>query len=297
MVMEMSEIKGEFTKKIFLGGTGTMYSTIIDGTEYLFKPAIDKCGFNIEPFRADIQETGYKIQSIVDIQSSIYCFTGDLRLAKGETPIYGAFQKRINTVPTNYRRWQRNNDEILDKDILNGLLRESVTDYLLCNFDSHGGNFILGNDNILRGVDKEQSLRYIRGKDYKVDIDYSPNTIRYGEAEPILHTILKRYMNNELDIDLITIYKYISKVEQIDDKEYLSLFEPYLHSLKSSLNMFDETYNYLVSLILERKQKIKEAFSQVFLDVISARINNSLSSSDDINELENLKTKIKTYYM
>lgn len=53
-------------------GTGEMHQyTDADGHEWIFKPAQSKFGGHKEPFRAYVQEAGYKVQGIVDPDTAV----------------------------------------------------------------------------------------------------------------------------------------------------------------------------------------------------------------------------------
>lgn len=75
---------------------------------------------------------------------------------------------------------------------------EHVTDWLLGNFDSHGGNFVVDSSGRLVGIDKEQAFKYI-AKDGSKSMSYAfhPNK-SYGEKEPIYNTIYRRFAKGRL---------------------------------------------------------------------------------------------------
>lgn len=289
----MEEIKVTDTKRIYLGGTGKMYSTKIDDKEYLFKPSINKNGTAFEPFRADIQEVGYKIQNLVDSDTAIPCFTGHICLDDNDKMFYGAFQERLDTKPITLKNWQYGGADIGSKAI-NELLRESITDYLLCNFDAHGGNFIMDSSSVIRGVDKEQALRYINDVDTKIDINYSPNTYTYGEAEPILHTILKRYHTDKFDIDFDAVFKYIDIVDSIDSISYMQLYNKYIKSLCETYNKNKNQKQELYRNILRRKKDIRLAFTTAFIDSLIVKKANSQSEIEKVISITDNIDKVKT---
>ena len=173
-----------------LGGTGEMH-LYRDGAgqEWLFKPAQTKSG-SPEAFRAYVQEAGYKVQYIVDPDTAVPVGVGELG---GK---FGAFQKRITTIgsATDYKAWQHSGGHLPDGSAQQ-FQREHVTDWLLGNYDSHGGNFVTDSSGRLVGIDKEQSFKYI-GKDGAQAMRYAfhPNK-SYGETEPIYNTIYRRFAN------------------------------------------------------------------------------------------------------
>ncbi len=78
----------------------------------------------------------------------------------------------------------------LTADQVQQIQREHVTDWLLGNYDSHGGNFVTDTNGRLIGVDKEQSFRYITDKASENDIRI-PSNSKYGETEPLYNTVFR----------------------------------------------------------------------------------------------------------
>ena len=304
--------------RIYLGGTGEMHLyRDIDGQEWLFKPAQSKGGV-IEPFRAYVQEAGYKVQHIINPETTI-----PIRAMKMGAEVggrVGAMQKRI-TLGTNQpdlKAWQQTDDFLAD-DIKQQLQREHTTDWLLANYDSHGGNFVFDDAARLIGVDKEQSFRYIKhASANKMSTSYHPNAV-YGETEPIYNTIFRKFANNELDLNLQDTLTHIKRIEAIPDAAYRKIFTQYAtHSTTSQAaaeNLLDqiverkamirETYREFYSELLEKRTGIKQAF--VWADEAAAHLNQPLAavmhtkttlSQMGMAELKQLaKTKQIPYYL
>lgn len=80
-----------------MGGTGEMHlMTDSSGSEWIFKPAQSKSGIQ-EPFRAYVQEAGYKVQGIVDPDSAVPVGVGEVSIP-GKGKILGAAQQRIGSI-------------------------------------------------------------------------------------------------------------------------------------------------------------------------------------------------------
>lgn len=246
-----------------LGGTGEMHLCEDgNGDEWLFKPAQSKAG-TPEPFRAYVQEAGYKVQGIVDPDTAVQVGTGNIG---GK---FGAYQKKIN-VDSNgfdYKAWQGYGTGGLPDGTAAQLQREHVTDWLMGNFDSHGGNFVTDTSGRLIGVDKEQSFRYIKdAASGKMSYAYHPNA-KYGETEPIYNTLYRRYAKGEIDLDLQDTLTYIKRVEAIPDKEYREIFRQYAESLHGKGKQAED----LLDAIVERKQTIRETYRTFYTDLITQR--------------------------
>jgi hypothetical protein len=245
-----------------LGGTGEMHSyKDASGQEWIFKPAQTKSGMPQE-FRAYIQEAGYKVQSIVDPDTAVPVGTGTL----GDK--FGAFQTKIDTLSDtmNLKSWQQTGGTLPDGYIPQ-LQREDVTDWLLGNFDSHGGNFIVDDTGKLIGVDKEQSFRYINDiASHTMDYKYHPNA-SYGETEPIYNTLYRKFANGEIDMELQDTLPYIKRVEAIPDKDYREIFRPYAESMYGK----EQEAEKLLDQIVERKDSIREDFRNYYSKLLTER--------------------------
>lgn len=245
-----------------LGGTGEMHAyTDAGGNQWLFKPAQSKSG-NPETFRAYVQEAGYKVQHIIDPDSAVPVGTGELG---GK---FGAFQKRITNVDTgiDFKAWQSAGGP-LPEGAAAQFQREHVTDWLLGNFDSHGGNFIMDDAGRLIGIDKEQAFKYIT-KDgaQKMSYSFHPNA-GYGEKEPIYNTIYRRFAKGEIDLDLQDTLAYIKRVEAIPDAEYREIFRSYAEALHGKGKAAEE----LLDAIVERKSTIRETYRVFYSDLLTER--------------------------
>ena len=250
-------------KRIFLGGTGEMHLLTTGQSEYLYKPAVRKYTDISEPFRGIVQECGYEVQKIVDPDTAIVCKYVEC------DGLRGSVQERIKILDgaRNYSRVQ-----FLDEDLsmveVNQFLREFVTDYLLCNFDSHGGNFIVDENGVIRGVDKEQSFRYLRDPDSeKPSCDYSPNW-SYGTQEPIYNLIFRRYSEGKLDIDFNVLDKYMKRVEAVDNTTYREIFRPYAEACNKAFGTDTEG---MLDKIVSRKVNMRSNFEEFYTNLTEMR--------------------------
>jgi SPP1 gp7 family putative phage head morphogenesis protein len=261
---ELNDLKYKGSTQL---GTGEMYQyTDKDGQEWIFKPAQSKGG-KPEAFRAYVQEAGYKVQSIVDPQSAVPCGTTTLDTPNGKK--FGAAQLKVTGTDPNFnlKDWQ-NGGPNPAKEIITQMQRENVTDWLLCNYDSHGGNFILDDaTGTLIGVDKEQAFRYIGKADAKaMSLDFHPNAV-YGEKEPIYNTLYRKFAKGEIEIDLNDVLPYIKRVEAVPDAAYREIFREYAESLHGKGYKAEQ----LLDQIVERKKNLRSTFEGFYSDILSQR--------------------------
>lgn len=251
-------------KRVYLGGTGEMYSLHNREGDFLYKPALRKYSSIKEPFRGIVQECAYKVQDIVDPSSAIWC----KYIVAGDSS--GALQKRIPLMDNARNYYWMGKNETFNEDEINQFMREFVTDYLLYNFDAHGNNFITDVNGVIRGVDKEQSFRYINESEAQVpSVSYNPNE-RYGESEPIYNKIFRLYRDGKIDIDFGVISYYMGRVEAYDNFEYRKIFEPYCEACNEA---FGPSYNVKRTLdkIVERKVNMRSNIEKFFNELTDVR--------------------------
>lgn len=242
-----------------MGESGIMYKFIEGESTYLVKPAVDKKSFSSQSFRADVQEAAFKLQDFLSPATSVRVESIDGRLKLSKQEMITVSEENSNALVD----WV-NNGGTLDYQYSSSLLREYVVDFLLCNFDCYVGNFIIDSSNQVRGIDKEQSFRFINNPDsLKADFSYIPNG---NHRIPIYYILFDRYKRGEIDLDLSVITDTIEKVKLLTDEEYKAFFE-----------------KYAVSLDKYRSQEILKAI----LDRRDAAIE---KMEDFVEELQNIKS-------
>lgn len=251
---EMQDV--EISQRIYLGGTGEMYLCHdANQKEYLYKPGLVRRTQIKDSYKIASQIVASELQKKIDPQSAI-----SVKHFKD-----GTIQERI---PINVEQTRKLMDfqdgmEELDLELIKGLMREYVTDYLLCNYDSHPKNFIVGTDGILRGVDKEQSFKYI-GQEESGDPTFSYNfNAKYGERPSIYSTIFARIAQGKMSPDVLEyMNEYVEKAMQIPNEEYLEIIRPYcmcFSKCQDSDGIIDfDRYNYITDLILSRKENLEK---------------------------------------
>ncbi len=262
--MEDLEKLGKF-ETLHLGGTGTMYLVHGETKNYIYKPAESKFSHQKEPFRGIVQECAYELQEIVDPVSAVVCRYVDAG------KICGSVQELIvvDKNAPDYRDMQYAGQiPELSSSEVDQFMREFVTDYLLYNYDSHGKNFITDQQGIIRGIDKEQSFRYMREKKAQtLDLYYSPNAA-YGEAEPIYNTIFRAYRDGKLDIDYSVISGCMDRVEAVSEDRYRAIFAPYCEACGKA---FGQNPNEMLDQIVARRNTMREKVDTFFQGLTEER--------------------------
>lgn len=249
-------------------GTGEMHQySDMDGNEWLFKPAQSKGGHDKEPFRAYVQEAGYKVQNIIDPDTAVPVQVISLQTPSGKK--FGAIQKRMTDLDASFdlKDWQHSGGQ-LDAATLSQIQKENVTDWLLCNYDSHGGNFLRSKaTGKIIGVDKEQAFRYInKAEAQKMSYTFHPNST-YGETEPIYNTVYRKFAKGEIDLNLNDTLAYIKRVEAVPDAQYREIFRSYAESLHGK----GPQAEHLLDQIVDRKKNLRTTFEDFYGDLLTQR--------------------------
>lgn len=242
-----------------LGGTGEKHIYEgPDGQKYIFKPAVSKQG-KPETFRAYIQEAASEISSYLFEPGEFV----EIKVVTDKQGRIGILQKLytdVNDLKT--IDWKS-----LSPQELKQIQREHILDWVLGNFDAHGGNFIRLNDGRILGIDKEQAFRYIADQNsWKLSLNYHPNAV-YGEQEPIYNTIYRAFSKKEVDLDLQTVLPTLKRLEAIPDDKYRAILRPYaeaLHGKGSKAEAF-------LDLAVKRKNETRQQFKSFFTELLKAR--------------------------
>ena len=210
-----------------MGESGIMYKEHTEDKTYLLKPAVDKQNLRNQGFRAEIQKAASILQKIISPDTAVEVeVVGDkkLRVSKQEKIELSSDQNLLD-------RWATMGGE-LDPKYKRQLLQEYIVDFLLCNYDCFSGNFIIDSNDNIRGVDKEQSFRFLDEEgSLEPDFSYVPNG---NGRTPIYKLLFERYQRGEIDLDFTIFDEKIKIVEEISDEEYKEIFRPYVESLDNA---------------------------------------------------------------
>ncbi len=239
-------------------GTGEIESFKDDrGDEFLFKPAQNKRGVE-SPYRAYIQEAVSKLQGLINPTSRVEVKTA---VVNGR---FGAVQPYIRSLTLSKKGLDN-----LTKDQVAELLGEYVVDYLACNFDSHSENYLIDRLGHVRGVDKEQSFRYLdepKSNDLRMLTNFNQ---RYDEAPPIYGKFLG-YLESEYygKIDILGILgKYMDRLADISDYEYVAIFDKYAEARAGGDNVKKTA---ILSKILMRRTKMLVNYNRALVNAAVA---------------------------
>ena len=172
--------------RAFMGGTKPMYifedrqsPVIRDGRiagykQYLFKEAVNCVGF-YKPEGALVTEAAAKLQDILCGRYSIPAFSA----TDSQGRVLGSFQERIDVMQegrVDLFAWQANPKDNLTDQMKSEILREHALDWLLCNFDTKGENFLHRTTDIsLHLIKRRLSAGLKDAGAAKMSTDYCPH--------------------------------------------------------------------------------------------------------------------------
>ncbi|MCL4736498.1 MAG: hypothetical protein KJ050_16355 [Candidatus Omnitrophica bacterium] len=234
---------------------GGMHSKSIyqdaQGNSWLFKP-------QAETFRTHGEEAAYKIGRWIDPEAV------EVRSCtlNGKT---GSIQR---IVPS--RDLTGDMSEIAGQ-FLDQVQREHVIDWLVSNHDGHPGQWIIGTDGHLYGIDKGQGWRFF-GTDV-LNINYHPNRT-YGAPEPLYNTLFREAKTGKWKFTsdkAQQALEYIKRAEAIPESVMREALKEYAAGRPGNANNF-------VNAVLSRQEALRRDFEQYY----SAILGKPFSFADDV---------------
>ena len=241
--------------RIFLGGTKAMnLFTDQAGKQWLCKEAVT-CVGTYKPMGALVTEAASKLQEKISPQSAIRAFA-----QRGENNrVLGSLQECIDVKADAFDlfKWQADTSKPLPAHLPDQILREHVTDWLLCNFDTKGENFLEDANGTLRGIDKEQAFSFLDDKRAQhMSYTFSPNP-----NKTLYNTVFELYAQGKMALNLGQVDQYIRKVESMTDADYLGLFSD---MVKAKCKEDPTRMKQMQEKILARKTGLREEYRSFF---------------------------------
>lgn len=260
-------------RDVKLGNTSELHRYVAaDGSKYIVKPAYQKGTKQQATYKAAAQRVAYEVQRMVDPTSAVACNVKKMDIDNKE--VFGAIQEEIegtnfDDIPgTPSEKFQRYGSQFL---------REFVTDYLLCNYDTHSGNYIVDKNGVLRGIDKEEAFEFI--------MEDSTDKIYWNGAPDGTYTvyddIFALYMRGNIDINLEEIFTYLDRIDKIPDDVYISKFKLYANSRAKN----SEEEKEILERILARKQNAGNNIKEFLINIKIQRKANELGiTAEEVRE-------------
>ncbi len=259
---EFYQTKYKNKGRIFLGGTKAMNLFEDDhGKQWLCKEAVT-CVGTPKPEGALVTEAASRLQHRISPDTAVHAFA--YTDEKGR--VTGSLQERLDVKPHGFDlfKWQADTSKPIPAHLPDQILREHVTDWLLCNFDTKGENFLEDTQGRLRGIDKEQAFSYLGHKDAQhMSYQFSPNP-----NKTLYNSVFELYAQGKMDLDLGKVDEHIRRVEAIPDEEYVGMFsEVVAAKCKGDPKKMEE----MNAQILARKTGLRAEYERFFGELARER--------------------------
>lgn len=114
----------------------------------------------------------------------------------------GSFQEKIETIGREQQvdlfSWQTNPQDNIPADMKKEILREHTLDWLLCNFDTKGENFLHRADGHLCSFDKEASFYKLMDPEAQhMSTEYKPHA-----NDTLYNTLFTQFAQGNVTLDL-----------------------------------------------------------------------------------------------
>lgn len=243
----------------YLGGAGVK-DIYVDkqGNEYIFKKSTSKNTSAQEPFRAYVQ------QGSTELSAKLFDAGEFIQIKAVEHPVSGEIGSLQKLMTVKENKIHLNN---LTSAQIEKLQKEHLLDWTIANFDAHGKNFIIGENGILLGVDKEQAFRYLSAAESKtMSYMYHPNAI-YGELAPVYNELFEAFAKGQIDLNLNAILPQLQRLEAISAKEYREMWRPYAEALHGQTKKAESLLNDIVA----RKEAVRAEYEKFFTQLLKER--------------------------
>lgn len=276
--------------RAFMGGTKPMYyyedrnapvtddkGKVIGYKRYLYKEAVT-CNGRKKVQGALVTEAASKLQRIICGPYSISAFA-----AKSENgEVLGSFQEMVvktddpNSV--DLFSWQAAPKDNLTEQVKEEMLREHTLDWLLCNFDTKGENFLQRKvDGHLTSIDKEASFSHIESdKAWHMSYHYKPHN-----NDTIYNVLFKEYIKGTLNLDFTATLKRAEEIAGMDDDDYMAGFEEMLRDKYKD----KAKYEHVKGLILQRKRNLVQEYNSFITRLKEEREKNKELEKGDLDTL------------
>lgn len=260
--------------EVSLGGTKPMsqyYGS--DGSRWLTKQAVNCMGYYKEE-GALLTEAGAKLQMAMHPETAVEAFVG-------KTRDHGvvSFQRRLENVEggpgkLDLFKFSRHPEVATPEtiaavqELAPQILREHATDWLLCNYDTKGENFVITREGdgprVLHGIDKEAAFNKIMKPEAQaMSTEYKPHA-----NNTLYNVVFTMYAENKMDLNLDDAAAQVLKSEQMSADDYMAMYQPYLKNLEKS---DPDNAAQIEARILQRKEDLRQTYETFFTQLVSKR--------------------------
>lgn len=263
--------------RAFFGGTKPMYifedrsspilrdGQVVGYKQYLFKEATNCIGM-YKPEGALVTEAAAALQEKICGPYSIPAYA-----AMEGKKVLGSFQEKIETIEAAQRFdlffWQTDPQDNIPAEMKKEILREHTLDWLLCNFDTKGENFLHRTDNHLCSFDKEASFSKLKDAGAQhMSTEYKPHA-----NDTLYNTLFTQFVKGNVALDLSASLEQVTKVEAMEKEKYLGLFSKMLDQKYGPSAESNKARQEVEAAMWQRKDNLREEYRAFYTDLIRRR--------------------------
>lgn len=264
-----------------LGGTKAMYifedqNELVNDhpQEWLFKEATNCIGM-AKPEGAIVTGEASKLQRRLrgDLSIPAQC----LRDADGN--VVGSIQKRVQKAAggVDLFKWQAQEDlsENAPSPVtMADLMHEHTLDWILCNFDTKGENFINQPEGHIISFDKEASFNTLL-QDGSQHMSY---TFKPHSNDTIYNTMFRAFAEGTIDLDLNANLGSIQEMERMESHDFIAMFR---ETLDTKYGTGTQDRDEAEERLTRRHQGLREEYRTFYTRLIQERIDNIRKKQPD----------------
>ena len=214
----------------------------------------------------------YRLQRQLRGELSIpaYCVKVDGR-------VVGSVQKKMQRAEggVDLFKWQAQEDLTVnapDAVTMHDLMNEHTLDWVLCNFDTKGENFINQEGGHVISFDKEASFnKLLDSGSREMSYTYKPHS-----NDTIYNTMFRAYAEGKIDLDLYANEESIHSIESKDAQQYVEMFKETLDAKYKKSSQRSEAEE----LLKNRFQTLRETYRTFYTELIRERLEHFQGESD-----------------
>ncbi len=276
-----------------MGGTKAMYEfderrgdTNAPPQRWLYKEATNCIGME-KPSGAVVTGEAYRLQKQLRGELSIpaYCVRVDGK-------VVGSVQKKMQRAEggVDLFKWQAQDDLTVNAPsevTMHDLMNEHTLDWVLCNFDTKGENFINQEGGHVISFDKEASFNKLLDDGAQMmSYTYKPHS-----NDTIYNTMFRAYAEGKIDLDLHANEESIRSIESQEAQHYADMFRDTLDAKYKAKSKDREKAE---ELLKNRFQTLRETYRRFYTELIRERLKHFQEDSEEHRqERDRLNAQLK----
>ena len=253
---------------------------------WLYKEATNCIGME-KPSGAVVTGEAYRLQKQLRGELSIpaYCVRVDGK-------VVGSVQKKMQRAEggVDLFKWQAQDDLTVNAPsevTMHDLMNEHTLDWVLCNFDTKGENFINQEGGHVISFDKEASFNKLLDDGAQMmSYTYKPHS-----NDTIYNTMFRAYAEGKIDLDLHANEESIRSIESQEAQHYADMFRDTLDAKYKAKSKDREKAE---ELLKKRFQTLRETYRTFYTELIGERLGHFQENSEEHRqERERLNAQLK----